>query len=32
MDLFGDIHHRAALQMAVDKSGYGKTRLPAGRA
>ena len=34
MDLFGDKHprHRAALQMAVDKSGYGKTRLPAGRA
>ena len=30
MDLFGDKHprHRAALQMAVDKSGYGKTRLP----
>ena len=34
MELFGDKHprHRAALQMAVDKSGYGKTRLPAGRA
>lgn len=34
MDLFGDKHprHRAALQMAVDKSGYGKTQLPAGRA
>ena len=34
MDLFGDQHprHRAALQMAVDKSGYGKTPLPAGHA
>ena len=34
MRLFGDKHprHRAALQLAVDKSGYGKTRLPAGRA
>jgi isoquinoline 1-oxidoreductase subunit beta len=34
MDLFGDKHprHRAALQLAVDKSGYGKTSLPAGRA
>jgi isoquinoline 1-oxidoreductase beta subunit len=34
MELFGDKHarHRAALQLAVDKSGYGKTRLPAGRA
>jgi isoquinoline 1-oxidoreductase beta subunit len=34
MDLFGDKHprHRAALQMAVDKSGYGKTPLPEGRA
>ena len=34
MDLFGDKHarHRAALQLAVDKSGYGKTPLPAGRA
>ena len=32
--LFGDKHprHRAALQLAVDKSGYGKKRLPAGRA
>ncbi len=34
MRLFGDKHprHRAALQLAVDKSGYGKKRLPAGRA
>jgi isoquinoline 1-oxidoreductase subunit beta len=34
MQLFGDQHarHRAALQMAVDKSGYGKKQLPAGRA
>ena len=34
MALFGDKHprHRAALQMAVDKSGYGKTKLPEGRA
>ncbi len=34
MDLFGDEQprHRAALQLAVDKSGYGKRRLPAGRA
>ena len=34
MQLFGDKHprHRAALQLAVDKSGYGTTRLPAGRA
>lgn len=34
MSLFGDKHprHRAALQLAVDKSGYGKRRLPAGRA
>ena len=33
MQLFGDKHprHRAALQLAVDKSGYGKTPLPAGR-
>jgi isoquinoline 1-oxidoreductase beta subunit len=32
--LFGDKHprHRTALQLAVDKSGYGKKRLPAGRA
>jgi isoquinoline 1-oxidoreductase beta subunit len=34
MGLFGDKHarHRAALQLAVDKSGYGKEQLPAGRA
>ena len=34
MQLFRDKHprHRAALQLAVDKSGYGKTPLPAGRA
>lgn len=34
MRLFGDKHarHRAALQLAVDKSGYGKQRLAAGRA
>jgi isoquinoline 1-oxidoreductase beta subunit len=34
MQLFGDEHprHRAALQLAVDKSGYGKSQLPAGRA
>ncbi|HEV8689283.1 MAG TPA: xanthine dehydrogenase family protein molybdopterin-binding subunit [Ideonella sp.] len=34
MQLFGDKHprHRTALQLAVDKSGYGKKRLPAGRA
>jgi isoquinoline 1-oxidoreductase beta subunit len=34
MGLFGDKHprHRAALQLAVDKSGYGKQRLPDGRA
>jgi len=34
MQLFGDDHprHRAALQLAVDKSGYGKTPLPVGRA
>ena len=34
MQLFGDKHarHRAALQLAVDKSGYGKQRLTAGRA
>jgi isoquinoline 1-oxidoreductase beta subunit len=34
MDLFGDKHprHRAALQLAVDKSGYGRTSLAAGRA
>ncbi len=34
MALFGNKHprHRAALQLAVDKSGYGKQPLPAGRA
>ncbi|WNJ90797.1 xanthine dehydrogenase family protein molybdopterin-binding subunit [Bosea sp. 685] len=34
MALFGDKHprHRAALQLAVDKSGYGKTKLATGRA
>lgn len=34
MQLFADQHprHRAALQLAVDNSGYGKKRLPAGRA
>jgi isoquinoline 1-oxidoreductase beta subunit len=34
MALFGDQHarHRAALQLAVDQSGYGKKRLPAGHA
>ncbi|MES3023236.1 MAG: xanthine dehydrogenase family protein molybdopterin-binding subunit [Pseudomonadota bacterium] len=34
MQLFGDKHqrHRAALQLAVDKSGYGKRPLPAGHA
>jgi len=34
MRLFGDKHprHRAALQLAVDKSGYGTKQLPAGRA
>ena len=34
MQLFGDKHprHHAALQLAVDKSGYGKTPLAAGRA
>jgi isoquinoline 1-oxidoreductase beta subunit len=34
MQLFGDKHvrHRAALQLAVDKSGYGKSPLAAGRA
>ncbi|MCR8960034.1 xanthine dehydrogenase family protein molybdopterin-binding subunit [Variovorax sp. S2] len=34
MQLFGDKHprHRAALQMAVDKSGYGKKQLAQGRA
>jgi isoquinoline 1-oxidoreductase beta subunit len=34
MKLMGEQHprHRAALQLAVDKSGYGRQRLPAGRA
>ena len=34
MNLFTDQHprHRAALQLAVDKSEYGKRQLPAGRA
>jgi isoquinoline 1-oxidoreductase beta subunit len=34
MRLFGDKHprHRAALQLAVDKSGYGKKQLPTSRA
>jgi isoquinoline 1-oxidoreductase subunit beta len=34
MQLLGDKHprHRDALQLAVDKSGYGKTPLPGGRA
>ncbi|MCT9812351.1 xanthine dehydrogenase family protein molybdopterin-binding subunit [Acidovorax sp. Be4] len=34
MQLFGSKHarHRAALQLAVDKSGYGKRQLPSGRA
>ena len=34
MRLFGDKHprHRAALQLAADKSGYGKKRLAGGRA
>ncbi len=34
MALMGEKHprHRAALQLAVDKSGYGRTSLPAGRA
>jgi isoquinoline 1-oxidoreductase beta subunit len=34
MRMFGDKHarHRDALQLAVDKSGYGQTRLPEGRA
>ena len=32
--LIGDKHprHRSALQLAVEKSGYGKKKLPAGRA
>jgi isoquinoline 1-oxidoreductase beta subunit len=34
LKLIGDKHprHRAALQLAVDKSGYGKKTLPAGQA
>lgn len=34
MKLIGDDHprHKLALQLAVDKSGYGKKTLPAGRA
>ncbi|MBI3528484.1 MAG: xanthine dehydrogenase family protein molybdopterin-binding subunit [Betaproteobacteria bacterium] len=34
MQLWGDKHprHRAALQLAVDRSGYSKKSLPAGRA
>lgn len=34
LQLLGDKHprHRAALQLAVDQSGYGKKTLPAGRA
>jgi len=34
MQLFADKHprHRAALQLAVDKSGYARKQLPAGRA
>jgi len=34
MKLMGDKHprHKAALQLAVDKSGYGKKKLDAGRA
>ncbi len=34
MKLIGDKHprHRAALQLAVDRSGYGKKKLPPGRA
>jgi len=34
MALLGDQHprHRAALQLAVDRSGYGKATLPEGRA
>ncbi|HVZ46646.1 MAG TPA: xanthine dehydrogenase family protein molybdopterin-binding subunit [Ramlibacter sp.] len=34
MKMFGDRHarHKAALQLAVDKSGYGHRALPAGRA
>jgi isoquinoline 1-oxidoreductase beta subunit len=34
LKLMGDGHprHKAALQLAVDQSGYGKKKLPAGRA
>ncbi|HJV68978.1 xanthine dehydrogenase family protein molybdopterin-binding subunit [Ideonella sp.] len=34
LKLIGENHprHRAALQLAVDKSGYGKKKLPAGQA
>jgi isoquinoline 1-oxidoreductase beta subunit len=34
MHFFGDKHprHRAALQLAVDRSGYGRKQLPDGRA
>lgn len=34
LKLMGDAHprHRAALQLAVERSGYGKKSLPAGRA
>jgi isoquinoline 1-oxidoreductase beta subunit len=34
LKLIGDKHprHRAALQLAVDRSGYGKKKLPAGHA
>lgn len=34
LKLMGDKHprHKAALQLAVEKSGYGKKKLPAGRA
>jgi isoquinoline 1-oxidoreductase beta subunit len=34
MKLMGDKHprHKAALQLAVERSGYGKRQLPAGRA
>jgi isoquinoline 1-oxidoreductase beta subunit len=34
LKLIGDKHprHRAALQLAVDKSGYGKKKLPSGHA
>ena len=34
MRLFGDKHprHKAALRLAVDKSGYGNKQLPSGHA